>query len=75
MKAGSSLLPTCFPHALLPGFILRAQHFFAKTYSKIYKVVKNNFAKQWLRAACKEQEWRTLTLLQDPTQLMRDRQD
>lgn len=57
------------PDALLPGFIPRVQHFFAKTYSEICQEARSNFAEQRLRAACKEQEWRTLPLLQDPAQV------
>uniref|UniRef100_A0A8C6Z1G6 Ciliary microtubule inner protein 2B n=1 Tax=Nothoprocta perdicaria TaxID=30464 RepID=A0A8C6Z1G6_NOTPE len=33
------------------GFIPRSQHFFAKTFSEIYKEAKSDFAKQRLRAA------------------------
>uniref|UniRef100_A0A8B9Q418 Ciliary microtubule inner protein 2B n=1 Tax=Apteryx owenii TaxID=8824 RepID=A0A8B9Q418_APTOW len=51
------------------GFIPRAQHFFAKTYSEICKEARSDFAKQRLRAAGKEQTWlKTQPLPQDPEQ-------
>ncbi|XP_062456503.1 ciliary microtubule inner protein 2B [Rhea pennata] len=51
------------------GFIPRAQHFFAKTYSEICKEARSDFAKQRLRAASKAQAWlKTQLLSQDPAQ-------
>lgn len=54
--------------ALLPGFIPRAQHFFAKTYSEICKEARSSFAQQRLGSAHEEQERRTWLLCQDPAQ-------
>ncbi|XP_064357050.1 ciliary microtubule inner protein 2B-like [Dromaius novaehollandiae] len=51
------------------GFIPRAQHFFAKTYSEICKEARSDFAEQRLRAASKVQAClKTQLLPQDPTQ-------
>ncbi|XP_025894942.1 protein FAM166B [Nothoprocta perdicaria] len=51
------------------GFIPRSQHFFAKTFSEIYKEAKSDFAKQRLRAAGTEQAWlKTQPLPQGPAQ-------
>ncbi|NXD14070.1 F166B protein, partial [Nothocercus nigrocapillus] len=51
------------------GFIPRSQHFFAKTFSEIYKEAKSDFAKQRLRAAGRELAWlKTQPLPQDPAQ-------
>lgn len=57
------------PDVLLPGFVPRVLHLFAKTYSMICKEARSNFPEQHPRAACKEQDWRALTLLQDPAQV------
>lgn len=54
--------------ALLPGFMPRVRHFFAKTCCDICKEGRSNVAEQLQRAACKRQDWRTLVLLQDPAQ-------
>ncbi|NXI62068.1 F166B protein, partial [Anseranas semipalmata] len=48
------------------GFIPRAQHFFAKTYSEICKEAGSNFAEQRLSSAPREQDWRTRLLSRDP---------
>ncbi|XP_035165684.1 protein FAM166B [Oxyura jamaicensis] len=50
------------------GFIPRAQHFFAKTYSEVCKEARSSFAQQRLGSAHEEQVRRTRLLCQDPMQ-------
>lgn len=64
--------PSCVAIPGYTGFIPRAQHFFAKTYSEICKEARSSFAQQRLGSAHEEQERRTRLLCQDPAQ---DRDD